>query len=1131
MQIKRYFLEILYIEYFISSNISAFVVIEPVDTFAGGSGSVSAGLKFHSGNKNNKKKVHVDSVYSYGLSFKKPKRLEASGTIVDSLAGPLFTEILQATNIRHNKSWNSKIKSKKNSVSGILDVKNLKNTVTEKMSYVDSNTSKMDDMMNNATLKKMQTKTYVLEQLPKVFSFVNISDDTNELVLPVPKFVGSNQLLFTKLCPVKSFILDVELSTVPEKTIRKVKELTIHKNIVVNDDVRQINKYLNWKVIVKKIPVDFLRLAVVVVFSKFGEIALNEFRSVKIANLISKDMYCALLYTFLVGTSVHDLSKLVAFYGEKTCAIICFENKTSKLAVIGSVLVFKSMSLYWAGFSLAYCTRCKQFGHIIVNCLVGGNSVGRKRWVVSTQDWVCLATQVAGRFSFHITPLVTSGFGVLSKEKFSSMDFFLLVLAELNDYLASLECFLKLLTDQISGIMKKLSFVELVPLATLSYVFSVAASAAVKEDLNSDMALDGALLPSISSLPVVDDLVTGLGLSSLKMLIFKVSGLESKMVGLEVLIKFVLDRLDGLCSSSGLPASPLLLLNDRKILFDGMKNLGIQDKFDGVRVFTGLDVGFAGAGIAIIINDSLACHIVKVVEISGRIILVHFLFKDKLLVIVIGLYAGVFSAVNSIIANAVNSNTFVVLGGDFNKDGLGTEKILDYIFVNENLLSVIADYGISSVSAFFNTDHKTIMVLIRLGGLLDIYLNSLHKQANKDYWKFKIKDANNAKWLHFKKCFFAKFSAVALEFSGTQAYANVNGMWVLLKRLIVESANEIFSRHWFNKFQCSRNKLSSKFFGLELLVAKIVKKLGLNNMWEVNWLISIWSKLDSIKAAIIANMIWNRLRSLDVLRWLLLFYKEYRKSKIYKSRLAEEILVWATIKKHMEKFCFDKGGIIKSVLDCLFCKVVLDYLVVDDELVLEPEKQININNIQKKRPKTSATTNSKFNIQNGIEIFKKSLYQYIENCINNYLFKNYNISEIRNNFYNNLVHYSQLGTENLNSKTLATYFQKLNFNIIEYCEKKYPVQPKYSFDFESETKTSNKSKQKVKQYLRMTPNTPILPKTTAKHLQTPEQETKNLESKETKSEQEETTENKEKMATAYIAKIPEFTGENNNTSS
>ncbi|KAG9305540.1 hypothetical protein G9A89_003603 [Geosiphon pyriformis] len=188
-----------------------------------------------------------------------------------------------------------------------------------------------------------------------------------------------------------------------------------------------------------------------------------------------------------------------------------------------------------------------------------------------------------------------------------------------------------------------------------------------------------------------------------------------------------------------------------------------------------------------------------------------------------------------------------------------------------------------------------------------------------------------------------------------------------------------------------------------------------------------------------------------------------------------------------------------------------------------------------------------------------------------------------------------LETTIFQNETLATYFQKLNYNIIKYCEEKYPVQSKYSLDFESETKTNNKGKQKVKQHLKTTPNTPILPKTTAKHLQTPEQGTsiklplsitpfpisfarpqtpnlplnhffrpedfqlprnstqqqepiltntniieylqenesdhsENLESEETESKQGETTENKEEMTTAYIAKIPKFTGENNDTS-
>ncbi|KAG9295188.1 hypothetical protein G9A89_006169 [Geosiphon pyriformis] len=217
----------------------------------------------------------------------------------------------------------------------------------------------------------------------------------------------------------------------------------------------------------------------------------------------------------------------------------------------------------------------------------------------------------------------------------------------------------------------------------------------------------------------------------------------------------------------------------------------------------------------------------------------------------------------------------------------------------------------------------------------------------------------------------------------------------------------------------------------------------------------------------------------------------------------------------------------------------------------------------------------RFNIPDGIKVVKKSVYQYIKNHINNYLFGNYNISEVRSNLYNNLVHYSQLGTEDLNSKTLATYFQKFNFNIIKYCEEKYPVQSKYFFDFESETETSNKGKQKLKQYSKTTPNTPILPKTTAKHLQTPEQGIKDytlprsptrqqetlqtstnlldylaentskysetlankenisefIEEKVESEEESKLTDNKEEdEMTAYIAKIPEFNGENIETS-
>ncbi|KAG9285096.1 hypothetical protein G9A89_009907 [Geosiphon pyriformis] len=128
---------------------------------------------------------------------------------------------------------------------------------------------------------------------------------------------------------------------------------------------------------------------------------------------------------------------------------------------------------------------------------------------------------------------------------------------------------------------------------------------------------------------------------------------------------------------------------------------------------------------------------------------------------------------------------------------------------------------------------------------------------------------------------------------------------------------------------------------------------------------------------------------------------------------------------------------------------------------------------------------------------------------------------------------------------------KLSVSILElyaeaslaYCEETYPIQSQYSIDFELETETSNKGKHKLKQYSKTTPNTSIPPKTTAKHLQTPEQETTENQSEysetavnkendsETSKEESIDSENKEDNMTAYIAKIPEFNREDIETSS
>ncbi|KAG9294668.1 hypothetical protein G9A89_008147 [Geosiphon pyriformis] len=354
--------------------------------------------------------------------------------------------------------------------------------------------------------------------------------------------------------------------------------------------------------------------------------------------------------------------------------------------------------------------------------------------------------------------------------------------------------------------------------------------------------------------------------------------------------------------------------------------LWIKNKFDGVRIFTsGLDISYFGVGIAVIINNSLARHVSRVEEVSG-----------KLLVTILGLYAGASpgtkfaqaSAVNSLIAKAVNSSTFVVLGGNFNKNdsrksasfkfclglSLEVEKTIDFILVSKTLSSAVAKHCVNSVSDFFDMNHKSVMVLVGLGGLLD----------------FRIKDTDGAGWFRFKECSSAKMLKVKGKFFGAAAGLDLDAMWSLLKKVVVNSVNEIFSRHWFCDFQCSKNKHSSKFLSLELLVAKIVKCLTSVDTSGFNQFVKKWSALDAGKALILVDMVHGGQKVKDLLSYLSLVRKEYRKSKMFKSKLLQEATIRKAIEKRMEQFCLDKGSMIKSV--------VLDYLVVNDELILEPEE-------------------------------------------------------------------------------------------------------------------------------------------------------------------------------------------------
>ncbi|KAG9305136.1 hypothetical protein G9A89_002593 [Geosiphon pyriformis] len=509
-------------------------------------------------------------------------------------------------------------------------------------------------------------------------------------------------------------------------SLAQAMEKTRAVDILVNTDLKKSNIYLDWAVVVKKIPVGTSAEAVHATLSEFGIIklikilvelwqkAVMEFEQLDYANLVAvkwfilirknamhvaransdkkswnaRDHHRALLYILSMETNAYniwDFVRSVVIYAQVRCTIVCFDS------VMRTILVLRSINLYWSNLMSAKCTKYEKTGHTSLNCTKIVCPV-----FFDSLSWA----KVAGRFSFP--PL--SGQVVLLNIGFSSeIKPSLLVVTKINNRFAALEHSFASLAEHFSSL--------------------------ALDNQEADIIMSESL-----------GVVTG----------------NETVVRVVIFNSSVIEKMEDTLRNFAIMFLLLSFFND-----------GASVEFEGVCVFTsGLDKDFLSAGVAIIINNSLAYHVSKIKEVPGQVISVQLLFKGKLLVTVLGLYTGASSKtrfgqaleVNSVIAKAVNSSTFVVLGGDFNE--------------NES-------------------------------------------------------DANGPKWIEFRDCLSAKLLAVADEFFDAKNHGNVDAM----------------------------NKFSSKFFGLKLLIAKIVKKFGLGDLSEVNHLMRTWSTLDSVKARAFTDLI------------------------------------------------------------------------------------------------------------------------------------------------------------------------------------------------------------------------------------------------------------------------------------
>ncbi|KAG9305877.1 hypothetical protein G9A89_016529 [Geosiphon pyriformis] len=99
-----------------------------------------------------------DMVYSHSASYKKPKK-PVTSDVINSSTGPLSMKNISGTGIKSGVFWGSKVGSVAGSISNLLDIENMANTVAKETSYAESGEN---DNMDNDILRKTCTQMYTL---------------------------------------------------------------------------------------------------------------------------------------------------------------------------------------------------------------------------------------------------------------------------------------------------------------------------------------------------------------------------------------------------------------------------------------------------------------------------------------------------------------------------------------------------------------------------------------------------------------------------------------------------------------------------------------------------------------------------------------------------------------------------------------------------------------------------------------------------------------------------------------------------------------------------------------------------------------------------------------------------------
>ncbi|KAG9298548.1 hypothetical protein G9A89_018907 [Geosiphon pyriformis] len=174
------------------------------------------------------------------------------------------------------------------------------------------------------------------------------------------------------------------------------------------------------------------------------------------------------------------------------------------------------------------------------------------------------------------------------------------------------------------------------------------------------------------------------------------------------------------------------------------------------------------------------------------------------------------------------------------------------------------------------------------------------------------------------------------EFESARKFSDLDTMWNIVCKVIIFLANSAFKKKWFKSYNGVFIKKFSKLYNLKILVSKIVKASHKVDFGRFESLLKCWISINSDKASVVWNLMSSD-ASLDCVCSVLCGVRRfYHVSKLAKSLQAKELGIKSAIKKRMESFMVNKDHTIHSVLECSFHKMVLDHLISDSGLILDP---------------------------------------------------------------------------------------------------------------------------------------------------------------------------------------------------